>query len=158
MNKLAYICLLCVSCAGAEPFTVLEPDSGDECCDDEQFDTESAQNLDTDTDTDPDTDTDTDPDIVESCPWICRPKRLGDQAACDPWWESVDVEPDWVHNWRFDEFCPGGELCCQPTHATGAGAFYEYCKDLNYPMTTKCKNPYPAYCWSVGNICCPDPE
>ncbi len=156
-----YICLLCVlsSCAGADPFTDLVQDAGDDSCSDEQSETDSAQNLDTDTDTDTDTwSDDTDTDNIESCPWICRPKRLNDQAACDPWWESVDIEPDWVHNWRFDDFCPGGELCCQPTHSTDKGAFTQYCKDLLYPMLTECKNPYPAYCWSVGNICCPDPE
>jgi hypothetical protein len=136
----------------------LDTDSGD-------TDADADADADTDTDTDADTDTDTDTDAdtdFDFCPWTCV-GNIGD-SPCDPGWIYIDDDypPDFVHNWRYDSFCPINNICCQPIDATEPGAFTEYCKHLGEAgqpvgcgtFETCTTALYPAYCWTGFNICC----
>lgn len=123
---------------------------------DTDTDTDTDSDADTDTDTDSDTDTDTD---VDACPWTCIENTGDSESLCDTDWFYIDDDtpPDFVHNWRYDEFCPIHHNCCQPIEATDQGAFTEHCMYLDIAQCTasECTTAlYPAYCWTGVNLCC----
>jgi hypothetical protein len=138
----------------------LDTDSGDTDAD-ADTDTDADADTDNDADSDADTDTDTDTDF-DVCPWICV-GNIG-KSPCAPEWIYTDDSnpPDYVHNWRYDSFCPINNICCQPIEDTGPGAFTEWCRDLSDDLEPVDCKPfencttalYPAYCWEGFNICC----